>query len=299
MPNKIYDCIIIGGGPAGLCASVYLKRANIDVIIIEKGPFGGKVNYTSIVNNYLGLNNSFGPDLAEKFYQHALDNDVEIVGEEVTNVTKKDVFKLETLDNCYYAKTIIVATGTKDKKLGVDDEIKYEHRGISYCAVCDGPMYKNKNVAVIGGGNSALEEALYLSKIANKVYLIHRRNEFRADDILVDKIKETKNIELVLKNEVKKLLGENNLEKVVLKDDKELKVSALFPYIGQIPHTDFLKSLNVCNDSGYVIVNSNMETSLAGLFAAGDVTNKDLKQIIVASGDGAIAAHSVIKFLRG
>lgn len=297
--NKIYDSIIIGAGPAGLSAAIYLKRANIDVLVVEKGAFGGKVNYTAIIDNYLGEENVFGPDLAFKFYNHAIENDVDIVSDDIINVTKKDqVFIVKSSDEEYLAKTIIVASGTTDKKLDLVNANKFEHHGISYCAVCDGPLYKNKTVAVIGGGNSALEESLYLANIASKVYLIHRREEFRGENKLVDKIKINSNIELKLSSTVVELLGNDKLETIKLSNGETLNVSALFPYIGQIANTNFLDFKNLCNESGYVIVNSNMETCVDGLFAAGDVTNKKLKQIVTATGDGALAATSVIEYLR-
>lgn len=297
--NKIYDSIIIGAGPAGLSAAIYLKRANIDVLVVEKGAFGGKVNYTAIIDNYLGEENVFGPDLAFKFYNHAIENDVDIVSDDIINVTKKDqVFIVKSSDEEYLAKTIIVASGTTDKKLDLVNANKFEHHGISYCAVCDGPLYKNKTVAVIGGGNSALEESLYLANIASKVYLIHRREEFRGENKLVDKIKINSNIELKLSSTVVELLGNDKLETIKLSNGETLNVSALFPYIGQIANTNFLDFKNLCNESGYIIVNSNMETCVDGLFAAGDVTNKKLKQIVTATGDGALAATSVIEYLR-
>ena len=297
--NKIYDSIIIGAGPAGLSAAIYLKRANIDVLVVEKGAFGGKVNYTAIIDNYLGEENVFGPDLAFKFYNHAIENDVDIVSDDIINVTKKDqVFIVKSSDEEYLAKTIIVASGTTDKKLDLVNANKFEHHGISYCAVCDGPLYKNKTVAVIGGGNSALEESLYLANIASKVYLIHRREEFRGENKLVDKIKINSNIELKLSSSVVELLGNDKLETIKLSNGETLNVSALFPYIGQIANTNFLDFKNLCNESGYIIVNSNMETCVDGLFAAGDVTNKKLKQIVTATGDGALAATSVIEYLR-
>lgn len=297
--NKIYDSIIIGAGPAGLSAAIYLKRANIEVLVVEKGAFGGKVNYTAIIDNYLGEENVFGPDLAFKFYNHAIENDVDIVSDDIINVTKKDqVFIVKSSDEEYLAKTIIVASGTTDKKLDLVNANKFEHHGISYCAVCDGPLYKNKTVAVIGGGNSALEESLYLANIASKVYLIHRREEFRGENKLVDKIKTNSNIELKLSSSVVELLGNDKLETIKLSNGETLNVSALFPYIGQIANTNFLDFKNLCNESGYIIVNSNMETCVDGLFAAGDVTNKKLKQIVTATGDGALAATSVIEYLR-
>lgn len=297
--NKIYDSIIIGAGPAGLSAAIYLKRANIDVLVVEKGAFGGKVNYTAIIDNYLGEENVFGPDLAFKFYNHAIENDVDIVSDDIINVTKKDqVFIVKSSDEEYLAKTIIVASGTTDKKLDLVNANKFEHHGISYCAVCDGPLYKNKTVAVIGGGNSALEESLYLANIASKVYLIHRREEFRGENKLVDKIKTNSNIELKLSSTVVELLGNDKLETIKLSNGETLNLSALFPYIGQIANTNFLDFKNLCNESGYIIVNSNMETCVDGLFAAGDVTNKKLKQIVTATGDGALAATSVIEYLR-
>lgn len=298
--NKIYDSIIIGAGPAGLSAAIYLKRANIDVLVIEKGAFGGKVNYTAVIDNYLGVEKAFGPDLAFKFYNHAIENDVEIVSDDIINVTKKDqLFVIQSNDEEYLAKTIIVASGTTDKKLDLANANKFEHHGISYCAVCDGPLYKNKDVAVLGGGNSALEEALYLTNVTSKVYLIHRRNEFRGDKKVIEQIENNPKIILKLSLTIEELIGDKSLEQIKLNNGEVINVSALFPYIGQIPNTQFLDFTNLCNENGYIIVNNNMDTNVSGLFAAGDVTNQKLKQVVTATSDGAIAATSVIEYLRG
>lgn len=298
--NKIYDSIIIGAGPAGLSAAIYLKRANTDVLVIEKGAFGGKVNYTAVIDNYLGAEKAFGPDLAFKFYNHAIENDVEIVSDDIINVTKKDqLFVIQSNDEEYLAKTIIVASGTTDKKLDLTNANKFEHHGISYCAVCDGPLYKNKDVAVLGGGNSALEEALYLANITSKVYLIHRRNEFRGDKKVIEQIENNPKIILKLSLTIEELIGDKSLEQIKLNNGEVINVSALFPYIGQIPNTQFLCFTNLCNENGYIIVNNNMDTNVPGLFAAGDVTNQKLKQVVTATSDGAIAATSVIEYLRG
>lgn len=298
--NKIYDSIIIGAGPAGLSAAIYLKRANIDVLVIEKGAFGGKVNYTAVIDNYLGAEKAFGPDLAFKFYNHAIENDVEIISDDIINVTKKDqLFVIQSNDEEYLAKTIIVASGTTDKKLDLVNANKFEHHGISYCAVCDGPLYKNKDVAVLGGGNSALEEALYLANITSKVYLIHRRNEFRGDKKVIEQIENNPKIILKLSLTIEELIGDKSLEQIKLNNGEVINVSALFPYIGQIPNTQFLNFTNLCNENGYIIVNNNMDTNVSGLFAAGDVTNQKLKQVVTATSDGAIAATSVIEYLRG
>lgn len=298
--NKIYDCLIIGAGPAGLSAAIYLKRANVDVAVLEMGPIGGKTNYISIVNNYLGLNNSFGPDLAMKFYEHAQANKIEFIADEVTTVTKsKDLFVITSQDDeTYYAKSVIVASGSLEKKLDLPKADIFEHKGISYCAICDGPLYKNKDVAVIGGGNSALEEALYLSRIVNKVYLIHRRTEFRADEGIVNEVKKQKNIEILYSSLVTALFGDTKLEAIEINDKNRIDVSALFPYIGLIPNTKFLKFDNLCNKDGYILINNNGETIVEGLFAAGDVANGPMKQIVTASADGAIASKGVLNYLQ-
>lgn len=298
--NKIYDCLIIGAGPAGLSAAIYLKRASVDVAVLEMGPIGGKTNYISIVNNYLGLNNSFGPDLAMKFYEHAQANKIEFIADEVTTVTKsKDLFVITSQDDeIYYAKSIIVASGSLEKKLDLPKADIFEHKGVSYCAICDGPLYKNKDVAVIGGGNSALEEALYLSRIVNKVYLIHRRDEFRADEGIVNEVKKQKNIEVLYSSLVTALFGDTKLEAIEINGKNRIDVSALFPYIGLIPNTNFLKFYNLCNKDGYILINNNGETIVEGLFAAGDVANGPMKQIVTASADGAIASKGVLNYLQ-
>ena len=270
--------------------------------IFEKGFPGGKVNLTAEVENYPGIEKISGPDLAFKIYEHALNLGAKITSKEVKKIIKdKDVFKVFTENNTFMFKAVIIATGTIENKLEVENSIKFENHGISYCAVCDGRFYKEKEVAVIGGGNAALEEALYLEKICSKVHLIHRRNEFRADQIVVDLVKKS-SIDIIYDTIVTKVEGDNlvtgvDLLNVKTQSTSTLKVSGIFPYIGARPNTQFLDS-HLLDEKGYLLVNERMETKIVGLYGCGDVIKKDLRQVVTATSDGAIAAINVANYLK-
>ena len=294
------DIIIIGGGPAGLTAALYASRAGADVTIIESGAPGGKLNLTAHIENYPGIKEMMGPQLAYDMYEQALNFGAQLKMTEVKSIVDEgDYKKVITSKEELEARVVIIATGTKERKMGLHLEDEMTGKGISYCAVCDGPLYKNKDVAVLGGGNSALEEALYLTNVTSKVYLIHRRNEFRGDKKVIEQIENNPKIILKLSLTIEELIGDKSLEQIKLNNGEVINVSALFPYIGQIPNTQFLSFTNLCNENGYIIVNNNMDTNVPGLFAAGDVTNQKLKQVVTATSDGAIAATSVIEYLRG
>ena len=300
--DEVKDVLIVGAGPAGLSAAIYLIRSGYEVTIFEKGFPGGKVNLTAEVENYPGIEKISGPDLAFKIYEHAQNLGAKIISKEVKKIIKdKDVFKVFTENDTFMFKAVIIATGTIENKLEVENSMKFENHGISYCAVCDGRFYKDKEVAVIGGGNAALEEALYLEKICSKVHLIHRRNEFRADQIVVDLVKKS-SIDIIYDTIVTKVEGDNlvtgvDLLNVKTQSTSTLKVSGIFPYIGARPNTQFLDS-HLLDEKGYLLVNERMETKLVGLYGCGDVIKKDLRQVVTATSDGAIAAINVANYLK-
>ena len=300
--DEVKDVLIVGAGPAGLSAAIYLIRSGYEVTIFEKGFPGGKVNLTAEVENYPGIEKISGPDLAFKIYEHAQNLGAKMASKEVKKIIKdKDVFKVFTENDTFMFKAVIIATGTIENKLEVENSMKFENHGISYCAVCDGRFYKDKEVAVIGGGNAALEEALYLEKICSKVHLIHRRNEFRADQIVVDLVKKS-SIDIIYDTIVTKVEGDNlvtgiDLLNVKTQSTSTLKVSGIFPYIGARPNTQFLDS-HLLDEKGYLLVNERMETKLVGLYGCGDVIKKDLRQVVTATSDGAIAAINVANYLK-
>ena len=302
MENK-KQIAIIGAGPAGITAAIYIKRAGFEPVIYEANVPGGKINFTAIVENYPSILSISGPDLAELFAKHLKDEKITLIYEEVKEIKKVDnQYEVITDFSTIIYPSIIIATGTKELSLDLENVSKFEHRGISYCAVCDGPLFRNKDVAVVGGGDAALEEALYLSNFCNSVTLIHRRDEFRAAQVLVDKIKAS-SVKLELSSVVTSLIGERFLEAIEITSTKDntkkvLKVNGLFPYIGAKANTNFLSSLDIVNNKGYIEVSEKMETSLKGVYAIGDVINKELRQIVTATNDGAIAGIEASKYLK-
>lgn len=302
MENK--EIIIIGSGPSGITAAIYLKRAGYASYVIESSMPGGKLSLTYKVENYPGFDEILGSDLAFKMIDHLSKNEVDINYETVEEVKKVDQgIYVKTNVNEYLSKVVIIATGTKENKLNIPGEDKFFHRGISFCAVCDGGFYRGKPMAIIGGGNSALEEALYLENIASPLYVIHRRNEFRGDKIVVDQIKNSENIKVLTPYIPLEFKGEETLSSMVLKnvetnEEIEIEVNGVFEYVGASANTTFVKDKEILNERGYVVVNSRMETAIEGIYAIGDVIEKELRQIITASSDGAIASISVINYLK-
>lgn len=297
-----YDVIVIGMGPAGITSALYLKRANLNCLIIEKNTPGGLLNKTSTVENYPGIIQITGPDLAYKFYEQLNAQQIPQKFEEVKEIIdNNDYKKVVTNNGEYTAKKIIIAIGREPKKLKNTNEERLEGKGISFCSLCDGTLYKNEEVSIIGGGNSALEEALYLSDICKKVTIINKSNSLKGDSILIDKVNDKENIEVINNSEVKEFHGKNDkLEYVTLKTDKEdkdLYVKACFIFIGYEPATKFLKNLDILDEKGYINVDEARRTKIKGIYAAGDIVKKEAYQIITASSDGAIAAVSCIKDL--
>lgn len=304
-----YDLVVIGGGPAGMTAAIYAQRANLKTVIIEKYIVGGKMIKTSEIENYPGYDYILGPELSEKMQKQVEKLQVEFVTDEVIKITDSKNHKIKTVllssGDVLIAKGVIIATGSLERKIGVPGEEEYANRGVSYCAVCDGALFKNKIISVVGGGYAACEESLYLTRFTNKVNLIHRRDQFRADDKTVNKVKNNENINLitdhvvlkVLGTEDKKKVGKLEIQNIKTKEISEITTDALFPYIGSDPVTKFVKDLDICDSNGYIIVNDKCQTKIPGLYAAGDVIAKNLRQIVTAVNDGAIAAQYLINFI--
>ena len=298
----MYDIVIIGAGVAGLTAGIYAKRANKNVLILEKKSYGGQIINASNIENYPGEEHISGFDLATKLYNQNKSLGVDIFYEEAKNVKKENKeFIIETNKNTYRSKALIIATGTNNRMMNLTNEDNLIGKGISYCATCDGNFYKNKEVAVVGGGNTALEDALYLSDICKKVYLIHRRDKFRADSKTVEELSKKDNIEVILNSNVTNLIGNDHLEMIeVTSNDKKnnLEVAGLFIAIGQIPESELLNDKIEIDESNYIISNENCHTNIEGAFVAGDVRQKNLRQLVTATSDGAIAATEAINYIN-
>ena len=301
----MYDVIIIGAGVSGISAAIYAKRSSLKVMIIEKESPGGQVNKTAIIENYPGFVKIEGPELAYKLFEQLQNLKIEYKALEVnkiidnidykTIITNKEVFK---------TKTVIIATGRIPKKLGKENEDKLYGNGISFCSICDGNLYKDKNIAVIGGGNSAVEESLYLSSIASNLTLIHRGENLRADKKLIDDIKSKSNINILYNTEVEKFNIDNNkLTGIEVKtkderDSKILKIDGAFMFIGYEPASKFLETLDILDENNYVLVDNKMETKIPGIYACGDIIKKDVYQIVTAEAEGAIAAIFAKKYIE-
>lgn len=300
----LYDIIIIGAGPAGLTSAIYAKRANKNVLVLEAKSYGGQIINTLDIENYPANEHISGFDFATNLYNQAKNLGAEIKYEKVVDINnlgkEKEVI---TTKNTYKTKTIIIATGSENRKLGLPNEDEFASKGISYCATCDGAFYKEKTVAVVGGGNTALEDALYLADLASKVYLIHRRDEFRGEESTINLLKEKDNIEFLYNSNVTKLNTKDRLESIeVTSNDGETRtidVDALFIAIGRIPENqNFAKLINLDN-AGYIISNEYCHTNVEGIFVAGDNRVKELRQLVTATSDGAIAAVEAIKYING
>lgn len=290
----MYDSIIIGGGIAGLTSALYLARANLKVLAIEESVCGGQIINAANVENYPGYVSISGFDLIKNIEkQLECFSNVEIIYESVIDIENNKVI---TKKGEYETKTIIIASGLKKKQLSIDSEKELIGSGVSYCATCDGAFFKNKDVAVIGGGNTALDEVLYLSKIANKITIIIRSDKFRGDSSIVEKIKKLNNVEILKNSIVTKLIG-NPLSAIEINGKDIIKVSGLFVAIGLIPNTDFCKKIVLCDEEGFIF-SDDTKTNVTNIFVAGDVRTKNLRQLVTASSDGALAAKNVIEYLK-
>lgn len=302
----MYDIIIIGGGPAGLTASIYALRAKKSVLLIERYAPGGQVAQTGKIENYPGFKSIDGLELSNLMFEQVSDLGLETI---YTDVIKYDLLgkvkKVETYDGTFECKAVVLALGAVARQLDVENEKKFIGKGISYCATCDGNFFKDKNVAVVGGGNTSFEDCLYLADIVNKIYLIHRRDEFRGDKHTLLKLKEFEKvgkIEFVLNSVVKALNGEDKLTSVVVENkiDKTLReifVDGLFVAIGRRPDTSLIQDVVTLDENGYIITDENMRTNIDGVYAVGDVRQKRLRQIVTACSDGAISAVDIIDYI--
>lgn len=292
----IRDLIIIGAGPGGVTSAIYAKRAGLDVLVFEKYVIGGQVVNAFEIENYPGFSKINGFDLALLFQNQLKDNDIKVINEEVIKIEPNDnFFKIITNNNEYFSKKVILALGSKHKTLSLSNLEKYEGHGISYCATCDGAFYKDKNVAIVGAGNSAISEAIYLAKIAKSVNIIVR-SKVKAEQSLVKELLSFKNVNIFEGYEITKLDGDINLSNItitnkVTKDEKILEIEGVFVYIGLIPSTKFLLDLGITDENGYIITDNHFETKIKGLYAIGDCIKKDLRQIVNSTSDGAMVIH--------
>ena len=290
----MFDCAIIGAGPAGVTAAIYLRRNYFKVAIIEKNCVGGQIINSPMIANYPGILPTDGASIAYTMSQQLENYSPHFISSEVIDIKKDDHFTVICKDEEVEAQTVLVCSGMHHKILGIKDEQKYLNKGISWCATCDGTLYKGKDVAVVGGGMSALETCIYLSRIVNKIYLIHRRDSFRCDEFLVNKFmslnKVLKKTEICFNEEIVGMNGKDHLEQLVLKSGRTLNVDGLFECIGFEPNTNFLANLSLINQSGFIIVDKEGNSKVDGLYAAGDVISKDVRQITTAVGDATIAA---------
>lgn len=295
-----YDLIIIGMGISGISAAIYAKRSNLNVLILDKSMPGGLLNNIESIDNYPGYTHISGPDLAEKLLDQLSNLKVEMKYEEVINIENlEDTKRVKTKSNEYETKRVLIATGRSQRTLGLEHEAELLGRGISTCALCDGNFFKDKEVAIVGGGNSALQEALYLSKLVKKIYLIHRRREFTAQPETIDKINATENIEILFNSSVKELVKKDDcLGGVILNNGEKLDVEGLFIYIGFTPKADFIKELDITNEAGYILVDDKMETKVKGIYASGDIIQKQVYQLVTGASEGAVAAVNIISSLK-
>ncbi|MCP9057108.1 thioredoxin-disulfide reductase [Streptococcus infantis] len=299
----MYDTIIIGAGPAGMTAALYAARSNLKVALIEGGLPGGQMNNTSDIENYPGYANISGPELAEKMFEPLENLGVEHLYGFVEAVEDHgDVKKVITDDEEFETRTVIVATGSKHRLLGVPGEEELNSRGVSYCAVCDGAFFRDQDLLVVGGGDSAVEEAIFLTQFAKSVTIVHRRDELRAQKVLQDRAFANEKIKFIWDSVVKEIKGENRVESVEIENVKTGQVTeqafgGVFIYVGLDPVSDFVQELQIRDQAGWIVTDDHMKTSVAGVFAVGDVRQKDLRQVTTAVGDGAIAGQEAYKYI--
>ena len=298
-----FDVIIIGAGPGGLSCALYASRANLKTLVLEGSGVGGQVNYTYEVDNYLGFYGS-GPELSEKMKAQVEKFDVTFLSEKVREISgwDREIKTVKTRKNEYHAKAVVIATGANPRLLGVDGEERLKGAGVSYCATCDGAFFKDKTVMVIGGGDVALEDAVYLSKFCRAVYLVHRRDTFRANAKLLEKVRNTDKIILKTNEVVEKIQGDERVKSVVLRHTLSGKISVVdtdgvFVAIGRNPETSLVGDFLELDDGGYIVTDENMRTSIDGIYAIGDVRNTPLRQIITAAADGAVAANHITQII--
>lgn len=298
------DLIVVGAGPAGLTAALYASRAGASVLVLDGGAPGGKMNLTAEIENYPGLITK-GPQLAYAMYEQCLSFGAKYEYGEVTQIEHYEDHQVVYVgEKKYEARYVFIATGTKERHMGIPHEEEMSGRGVSYCAVCDGPFFKNKDVCVVGGGNSAIEEAIYLSDIVSRVHIIVRRDVLRADQYLVNKLQTKENIEMhYLKKPHEIIVDNQKVAGLVVEDShtgelSTIEAQGIFPFIGLDPITEFVKDLGIVNEKGYIEVDENQETKVTGIFAGGDVTDKSLRQVVTAANDGAVAGQYIASLLK-
>ncbi|MEK5272188.1 thioredoxin-disulfide reductase [Aeribacillus sp. FSL K6-8394] len=303
--EKIYDCIIAGAGPAGLTAAVYTSRANLSTLMIERGVPGGQMANTEDVENYPGFDHILGPELSNKMFEHAKKFGAEYEYGDVKEIVDEGEYKIvKTGNKEYKARAVIIATGAEYKKLGVPGEKELGGRGVSYCAVCDGAFFKGKDLIVVGGGDSAVEEGVYLTRFANSVTIVHRRDQLRAQKILQQRAFDNEKINFIWNHTVKEIhevdgkVGKVTLVNTITNEETEKEIDGVFVYIGMVPLSKPFENLGITNEAGYIETNENMETKIPGIFAAGDIREKSLRQIVTATGDGSIAAQSAQHYIE-
>lgn len=303
--NKIYDVIIAGAGPAGMTAAVYASRADLDTLMIERGVPGGQMANTEDVENFPGFSSILGPDLSNKMFEHAQKFGAEYAYGDIKEI--RDDGEVKTViagKKEYKAYAVIVTTGAEYKKLGVPGEEELGGRGVSYCAVCDGAFFKNKELVVVGGGDSAVEEGVYLTRFASKVTIVHRRDKLRAQKILQDRAFNNEKVDFIWDHTVKEIhdkdgkVGSTLLVNTKTGEEREFPADGVFIYIGMLPLNEAVQNLGITNEEGYVVTNENMETGIPGIFAAGDIREKELRQIVTATGDGSIAAQAAQAYVE-
>lgn len=303
--EKIYDVVIIGAGPAGMTAAVYASRANLSTLMIERGIPGGQMANTEAVENYPGFDTILGPELSTKMFEHAKKFGAEYAYGDVNEIIDGEEYKIIVSGKKQYkTRTIIITTGAEYKKLGIPGETELGGRGVSYCAVCDGAFFKQKKLIVIGGGDSAVEEGIYLTRFADQVTIVHRRDKLRAQKIIQDRAFANEKIDFIWNTTVKEIhevdgkVGKVTLVSTVDGTETEEAADGVFVYVGMLPLTAPFASLNILNEAGYIVTNEKMETAVPGIYAAGDVREKMLRQIVTATGDGSIAAQSAQHYVE-
>jgi thioredoxin reductase (NADPH) len=303
--EKVYDVIIIGAGPAGMTAAVYTSRANMSTLMLERGVPGGQMANTEDVENFPGFEHILGPELSTKMFDHSRKFGAEYAYGDVKSVEDGDPYKKVVLGKKeYLAKSVIVATGSSYRKIGIPGEERLSGRGVSWCAVCDGAFFKGKELVVIGGGDSAVEEASYLTRFATKVTVIHRRDQLRAQKILQQRAFDNEKINFIWNHTVEEVLGEDKVSGVRIKntetnEEQEFPCEGVFIYVGMDPISQAVTGLGILNENGYVVTNdADMSTAVPGIFAAGDVREKTLRQIVTATGDGSQAALSAQHYVE-